>query len=79
MILPFQSVFGSFKNYLSGKTGETTTMNRSNIESPASNSSRTLLEAVDQTKPFAASSTQDHPGTVVLTQFCLSTLGRFHD
>lgn len=54
-------MFGSFKNYLSGKTGDTQ-INRPKVDSPTSDSSRTLIEAVDQTKSFAGAASQDHPG-----------------
>uniref|UniRef100_A0A1B6IWK0 t-SNARE coiled-coil homology domain-containing protein n=1 Tax=Homalodisca liturata TaxID=320908 RepID=A0A1B6IWK0_9HEMI len=56
-----KSAFGSFKNYLSGKTGEAQSA-RPKSESSSTLSSPMLLDAVEKTKPFAGSSSQDHPG-----------------
>ncbi|XP_054280283.1 synaptosomal-associated protein 29-like [Macrosteles quadrilineatus] len=56
-----KSVFGGLKNYLSGKNSNAPQGSRSIPDSPVSNSDSKLVEAVESSKPYASSSSQNHP------------------
>jgi len=57
-----KSAFGSLKNYWSGRNSSEAQGSRPKAESPISDSCSTLVEAMETAKPFAASSSQNHPG-----------------